>query len=158
MSGREEDFKFFRSLADRYERLVKKLDATIVKAIILLEKVNQNAQFSNNKDLQATVGLLDEAVFQLHVWASDMTYQNFVSKEKLAMRELNAHDILNIIDASQMPIVGNLQRTFEQMEKSCLIFSSTLESMMNFGKDEWYDYICCLSYFLTLSGPLIVLL
>lgn len=161
MSTRQEGFKFFSTLVDRYEGLVKKLDTTVGEAIVLLEKANQNSDFSETRDFQKTIELFDEAVFQLRVWASNLTYQNFVSKsEKLAMRDLSTHDVLNIVDASQTPIVGSLHRTFDQIENNILTFSRHLESMTSLDKDQWYGALVsfsihreCLFYVLILLGP-----
>ena len=160
MSTRQEGFKFFSTLADRYEGLVKKLDTSVGEAIVLLEKANQKFDFLETRDFQKIIGLLDEAVFKFRVWASDLTYQNFSSRsEKLAMRDLSTYDVLNIVDASQTPIVEGLHRTFDQIENNTLTLSHHLESMTSLDKKQWYGALdsCrihrdCLSYVLMLSG------
>lgn len=141
MPEREEGHEVFMSLADRYDELVKMLDAVVGEAIILIEKANQRSLESLvSRQIQKNVGLLDEFAFQLHVWASDLTFQNFVSKSgNLAMRELNTRDVLNILDASQMPIVRSLHRTFGQVETNVSTFSRTTDLMINSEDVEWYS-------------------
>jgi len=69
-----------KSLADRFDEVLGKLDQTI-EAITALEKHTQRAQDDTaRRDLEGAVRRLDDSVFQLRIWATDLTCQDLTSK------------------------------------------------------------------------------
>lgn len=118
-----------KSLADRFDEVLGKLDQTIIEAITALEKHTQRAQDDTaRRDLEGAVRRLDDSVFQLRIWATDLTCQDLTSKmESFATRDLEAHDVLRVIDGHRMPVVNSLRATFTGIEAAALKIPGSLD-------------------------------
>lgn len=131
MQGVKEDFQSPTGLADRFDRLLDKLDSVVGEAITNLERsTKRNSGQSAHGDPESVVQKLDNSVFRLHNWASDLGYQRDVLKsESLEMRSMNTHDVLLIVEAYQMSVVEGLHDIFSQMERKLVTLSESARSM-----------------------------
>lgn len=120
-------------LADRFDEVLGKLDRTINEAITALEKHTLHVQDDTGRqDLEDSVRRLDNSIFQLRIWASDLTCQDPTSTlGSLAMRDLEAHDVLRVIEGHQMPVGDSLHGTFTRIEAAASQISDSL-SLSNF--------------------------
>ena len=141
MESKRDAFAPFASLADRFAILVRRLDAVVEEAIRIHEESSQGApEISADGDFRSIVGLLDESVFQLHVWASDISYQNFSTRSgSLVMRDVDAYAVLSIIDACRMPVAEHLRLAFEALETDILTISLEFSSRSQGSKEDWYS-------------------
>lgn len=140
-------------LADRFDGLLESLDTVVEKAITALEEsAERGSRPSANGDLESVetthesvVQKLDESVFKLHIWASDLAYQDFTSNpESLAMRDMNAHDILQVLEFCKRSVVEDLHKIFNQMEINIHTLSESSQSMFKNDRKDWYASRDCL--------------
>ena len=143
MQNKKEAFAPFASLADRFAILVRRLDSVVEEAVKIHEESSLGAPAApTDENFRRVVGLLDESVFQLHVWASDVSYQNFSTHSgSLAMRDVDAHAVLDIIDTCRMPVAEHLRRIFETLEIDVLSISRIFASKNQGNKEDWYEQV-----------------
>ena len=136
-------FAPFAPLADRYATLIKSLDLLIAEAIIVHEEIKQRGpETSTSSDLQNFSRLLDESVLQLRAWANELTHRTFSSmSERFAMRDLDTHSVLRILDAGTIPVADDLRRVFDKLEADALTLSRLLGSNLQVRQDDWYVHV-----------------
>ncbi len=118
-----------KPLADRFDELLGKLDQIINEAITALVTRTQLMHDDiARRELKGAVRRLDDYVFQLRIWASDLTCQDFTSTLELsAVQDLEAHDVLRVLDGHQLPIVDSLHGNFAELEVAALKISGSLK-------------------------------
>ena len=111
----------------------------VAEAIIVHEEIKQKVpENSTSNDFQVFSRLLDESMFQLRVWANELKHRTFSSmSERFAMRDLDTHSVLSILDAGTMPVADGLRRVFDKLETDALTLSRLLESTLQVKQDDW---------------------
>ena len=133
----------FASLADRYSALINSLDLLAAEAIVAHGEIKQRVpETSTSSGLQDISRLLDESVFQLRLWASELTHRSFSSmSEKFAVRDLDTHSVLSILETATMPVMDGLRRIFDKLEADALTLSQILKSTSQVKQDHWYNQV-----------------
>lgn len=112
-------------LSDRFQRLLTQLDELVAVAITISEDSNQTvpAEISNTF-FEDVVQRLDEILFQLRLWESDIKSP----EPRSAMRDLSTFDRLRVLDFYKVDIISNLHKIFDGMESDVLSIAETVNN------------------------------
>ncbi len=132
--------KSITPLADRFDGLRESLDTVVREAIPALGgPAERDSGQSTNEKVKSVVGKLDQSAFKLYMWASDLVQQDLASAlGALATRDMNAGDVLYVVETCQMSVGENLHEIFIRLETNLAILLESSKSTTRNSGEEWY--------------------
>ena len=121
--------------SDRFQRLLTQLDELVTVAITISEDSDQDlpAEISNTF-FEDVVQRLDEILFQLRLWESDIKSP----EPRSAMRDMSTLDRLRVLDFYQVDMISNLHKIFDGMESDALSIVQTVNNHSECIKNVQY--------------------